>query len=157
MDEGDCMSDLRKMLAETVEELRKRDTRVKAETILREMWDRFSELLGDESRRLMDQALWKLVRDLCREEEDQQDLPGIGIPKILNLSADGDSYVVASEDCNWAELSLAYSVRVQKVTQSQVRVDRFAAGLSLVGPLMSGDPSMTLRDAMAQLLVMVPA
>jgi hypothetical protein len=142
---------LSQRLAETVDEMLA-EGRVTPEDLVARMWKRHRDLLDGESVRLINAQVWKSARDYCRDVDDEQhELPGLGIPRVLDVTVPDGTYLMKAEEANWAELNAGRQVRVLNVDRAVRRLNRYDDGLEKVRPLMEQRPRMKLRTAMKQL------
>lgn len=156
------MSTARKMtisaaIGLVVEKILSGGGRVNAEAVLIGLRSDYEDVLIQEATRLAENQIWKIARDYARRGEESEDgeqqlvLPDIGIPRLLDIHSDGESYFLRAEDATLAELDHGRSVRVTNVERAQARLDKYEDGLEKVRHIMKTDPKMPLRYALKQL------
>lgn len=144
-------------ISKIVEALLAEGRRVTSELVEEQLLESYQDVVDAEEARLRKAQIWKLVRDYTRrsqgdeDEDGQMVLPDIGIPRLLDIHSDGESYVLRAEDATLAELEVGRTARFNNVVRAQVRLDRYDEGLAQVGRIMRTDPKMPMRAALKQL------
>lgn len=109
----------------------------------------------DQAEELVYRHLKTVVRNMMQrhaepDEESQQTIPGLRLPKTLAIPAENESGFIwrSTNSATWDELQAARHVRLKNVERAQERLDQFDESVAVLRPIMEHDRSMTVYEAM---------
>lgn len=94
-----------------------------------------------------------IMRRLSNDDESAQlKLPGVDLPSVLAIPAEGGDFVYrASAFCLWDEIVAAGQVRDDNVVKAQAKRDHFFEQMDLLRPYMEGT-DLTVAEAVEIML-----
>jgi hypothetical protein len=146
------MSEVSQALAIIIEEVTASGERLTPERLRTLAWERCEPVLMSNAKALIDGRIWRIGRELCRSSDDeQQQLPGLAIPRILDIETEGETCLMRAEFAVWGELQAARSMRTLNVDRAVAALAEYDKALDRVRAAMEPFPAKTLGDAMAEL------
>lgn len=93
------------------------------------------------------------MRQLSNDDESAQlKLPGVDLPSVLAIPAEGGDFVYrASAFCKWEDVEGAFKVRDDNVAKVQAKRDHFSEQMETLRPYMEGT-ELTVAEAVELML-----
>jgi len=96
--------------------------------------------------------LLRWMKNHVRHSVDEGDQPQLfGFPTIIAVPQDEDYAYIRAPKALYTELQQGREIRRLNAERASFRLNQYDEALRTVSPIMSGDPSMTLEQALASL------
>lgn len=146
---------VRSVLRECALDLLDTEPNVTVEQVVNCAYRRHGETFAEESERLVLASarteVARLMRDMIDDDDDEQQLPGFGLPSAICVQSPNGTYYVRADKATWPELQAGRRVRSDNVEAATRKLDRYDDALAELEPFMAGDDEITVGKAVAMM------
>lgn len=129
-----------------------RNGRARPDLMYRTLKRRHPRLLAERARTMIVEWLWRRWASMQAEKTEQMVLPGLeGVPRSLILEDANGAYSVDLLGATLAQVREAEKIREDNTARVTARRDSFRAFVRKITPVMEGNPSMTVKEALVKL------